>query len=171
MKINIDSWREFKISGLFKISRPKRRSIKDYDKGDVPFVTTSKMNNGVDGLCTPHYDMDLDEGNCITVSPLDGTAFYQPDDFLGRGGGGSSIIILRLKKRKMNEEIGLFLATVLRVTLIRFSYADQISKDVIKKESISLPATKHGAPDWKYMEKYIKIKEEEAKEELDQLTK
>ena len=36
----------------------------------------------------------LDKGNCITVSPVDGSAFYQEKDFLGRGGAGSSIILL-----------------------------------------------------------------------------
>ena len=95
----------------------------------------------------------LDKGNCITVSPVDGSAFYQKDDFLGRGGAGSSIIILR--NDNLNEFNGLFISTVLSKVCNKYSYNNMANKDSIKSEVIKLPY-KMDNPDWDYMEKYIR---------------
>lgn len=51
----------------------------------------------------------MDKGNCITVSPVDGSAFYQETDFLGRGGAGSSILMLY--NADINKYSGLFLSS------------------------------------------------------------
>lgn len=62
----------------------------------------------------------LDEGNCITISPIDGSAFYQETAFLGRGGAGSSILILY--NSSMNKYSGLFIARMLTQTCSKYSY-------------------------------------------------
>ena len=88
-------WKEFSIGRLFSVSRPAERSIKQYANGKFPFVASGNANNGVIRLCAQKNNELPDPGNCITVSPIDGSSFYQPSDFLGRGGAGSSILILR----------------------------------------------------------------------------
>ncbi|WP_218184523.1 restriction endonuclease subunit S [Pelistega indica] len=93
-KLDISGWKEFVIGELFEIKRPESRSIKQYEDGSVPFVSSGNFNNGIDKFVTPLADEVLDKGNCITISPVDGSCFYQAVDFLGRGGGGSSIILL-----------------------------------------------------------------------------
>ena len=93
-KIDISKWKEFQIDTLFTVSRPASRSVKKYYDGNVPFVSSGNFNNGIDSYKKPLENENLDKGNCITVSPVDGSAFYQEVDFLGRGGGGSSIILL-----------------------------------------------------------------------------
>ena len=154
MKIDTATWNKFFIGDLFEISRPVARSAKKYQEGTIPFVSTSNFNNGIVKYCIPEENEALDEGNCITISPLDGSAFYQPNDFLGRGGAGSSIIMLR--NFNLNEHNGLFLASVIRTSLTRFSYSDQINKDSIKKEVIKLPTDGDGHPNWKFMDSYMK---------------
>ena len=73
------------------------RKEDEYSEGDVQFVASGCVNNGVTKFCAPKSDEVLDKGNCLTVSPVDGSCYYQATDFLGRGGAGSSIIIIYSK--------------------------------------------------------------------------
>lgn len=153
-RLDISKWKTFKISELFEIKRPESRSLKYYDDGFIPFVSSGTINNGISKYIEPKHDEQLDKGNCITISPVDGSCFYQPADFLGRGGGGSSIILLY--NDKLNKNSGLFIAIVIRKTLSRiYQYNDMGNSDSIKEEIIKLPV-KDNEPAWGYMENYIK---------------
>lgn len=156
-KIDTSKWEEFKISSLFKVKRPAARSQSNYEDGEVPFVASGNYNNGVLKYLSPKKDETLDKGNCITVSPIDGSAFYQKDDFLGRGGAGSSIILLY--NDKMNEYSGCFIATVIRAICNKYYYSDMANKDVIAEETIKLPVDENHQPDFFYMESYMKNQE------------
>ncbi len=151
-KIDSSAWKEFRIGSLFEIKRPSSRSQIDYDDGEVPFVSTSDFNNGIVKYCSPKSNELLDKGNCITVSPLDGSAFYQENDFLGRGGAGSAIILLYNKN--LNRENGLYISTVIRKNLVKYSYNNQLTSSVIENEKLLLPQLDNN-PDWKFMEKYV----------------
>ena len=159
-KVDTIKWKDFRIDDLFNIVRPSSRSVKKYEDGNVPFVSSGNFNNGVDSYKIPFNHEKLDKDNCITVSPVDGSSFYQELDFLGRGGGGSSIILLY--NENLNKLNGLFIASVINKTLKRlYDYSDMGSSETIKKEKIKLPVTNDGIPDWAYMEDYIlKIRSE-----------
>ena len=78
-------WKQFFIGDIFTVSRPTARNNDDYSKGNIPFVASGSINNGVMKCCLPKETEKLDEGNCITVSPVDGSTFYQQTDFqIGR---------------------------------------------------------------------------------------
>lgn len=149
-KIDTSGWREFKIGDLFEISRPVARSQAKYEDGNVPFVASGNFNNGVTKWCTPKDDEVLDVGNCITVSPLDGSAFYQAESFLGRGGAGSAILMLR--NASLTELSGLFVSSVIRRSLTKYTYSDQLNSKTIEDENIRLPIDVSGEPDWAYMD-------------------
>ena len=86
-EIVLNNWRDFKIggeNGLFEVTRPNARSAQTYNEGDMPYIASGCFNNGVCGYFEPKDKRDFDKGNCITVSPVDGYAFYQKDNFLGR---------------------------------------------------------------------------------------
>lgn len=164
-KIKIDDWKPFEIEKLFTVKRPKSRSVKKYNEGEIPFVSSGNYNNGVDSYREPIDDEDLDKGNCITVSPVDGSTFYQPQDFLGRGGGGSSIMLLY--NDNLNKFNGLFIASVIRESLkIKYQYNDMGSSDSIKKENILLPALDDETPDWNFMEEVMKRLETSERERV-----
>jgi putative N-6 DNA methylase len=168
-KINIQDWKEFKINSIFDIKRPASRSVKKYDEGNIPFVSSGNYNNGIDSYRIPLNNELLDEGNCITVSPVDGSTFYQETDFLGRGGGGSSILLLY--NQNINKDVGLFLSTVIRSTLTRkYQYNDMGSSESIKEEYIKLPVDINGEPDWEYMERYVKQLYARERESSDHVT-
>ena len=158
-KIDTSRWKEFRIVEVFEVSRPVARSQVRYEEGNVPFVASGNYNNGVVKLCKPKEGEELDIKGCISVSPLDGSAFYQPRDFLGRGGAGSAILLLR--NNHLTELNGLFISTILRASLKKFSYNDQINSQSILEQIIKLPVTPDGKPDFAYMDAYmLKILEE-----------
>ena len=152
--IDTFAWGEFRIGDLFEISRPVARSLLTYSPGNIPLIASGNLNNGVVDYVVPLGDERLDEGNCITVSPLDGSAFYQPCDFLGRGGAGSAIIMLR--NLRMSSCSGLYIASVIRKSLTHFNYSDQINKETIAEQLIKLPVTNLGNPDWEFMERFMR---------------
>lgn len=147
-------WAEFRIGELFEVSRPSARNKDNYQEGDVPFVASGSVNNGVMKLCVPLDNEQLDKGGCITVSPVDGSTFFQPMDFLGRGGAGSSILMLRCTD--LNLYRGQFLALMIEQTCSKYTYGHMGNKDSIKHERIILPVNNLGEPDYAYMEQYAK---------------
>ncbi|EPI59008.1 restriction endonuclease subunit S [Gardnerella pickettii] len=152
-RIDTSKWKPFAIGELFEVKRPVARSQAAYSDGNVPFVASGNFNNGVVKYCEPKDNEALDAGNCITVSPLDGSAFYQAKDFLGRGGAGSAILLLY--SDKLTELTGLFIAAAIRASLTRYSYIDQLNSQTIVEEHIKLPADKSGSPDWAYMDSFM----------------
>lgn len=162
--IEIANWRPFLIGKEFKISRPAERSVKKYSDGNVPFVSSGHYNNGIVGYLEKKRDDDFEDGNCITVSPVDGWAFYQKMPFLGRGGAGSSIIILR--NEKLNEMRGLFVCSVIRRVCANWFYSDMGGEEALKDTVIQLPSTPNGLPDWMYMDLFMKRFMDESEKRL-----
>lgn len=153
MKVTSRKWRVFRIDEIFDdISRPVSRSKNQYASGDIPFIASGASLNGAVKFCTPHTDELLDAANCITVSPVDGSCFYQPIDFLGRGGGGSSII--KLRSRYLNQDNGVFLAKAINHTTSKYQYGHMATSDGIKRERILLPVNGQGQPDYQFMADY-----------------
>ena len=151
-------WKELFIGNLFIVKRPKPRSEKQYQKGQIPFIASGNINNGVIKCCTPQKgEYVLDRGNCITVSPVDGSAFYQRFNFLGRGGAGSSILLLY--NNNINKYSGLFISRMIRQTCSKYCYGKMGNQESIKKEKIMLPVDEYGEPDYIFMEQYIKERE------------
>ena len=185
-KVDISDWKDFQISRLFRISSPASRSIKTYNEGDVPYVSSGSINNGIISYLEPNEDEELEKGNCITVSPLDGSSFYQEDDFLGRGGAGSAISLLY--NDNLTRYNALFICTVIKIMAQKFDYSDALTSDNLKTLKISLPAQKDKngkflidvnkqysdesfIPDWDYMGQYMEAIEEKAQRRIDILNK
>lgn len=155
--INIKDWKDFQISEIYPyIERPKSRSKRKYESGKTPFIASGSFNNGVDAYLAPTSPEDIDQGDCLTLSPVDASCFYQEKPFLGRGGGGSSILILRSDK-KLSPNCHLFLATVIRIRLQeQYSFNTMGNSSEIKHITIKLPVDSSKEPDWEYMDSYIK---------------
>lgn len=167
-KIDTIYWKEFVIENIFSVSRPPARLATEFEKGDIPFVASGNENNGVEKYVAAKDEI-LDKKGCISVSPVDGSCFYQPFDFLGRGGAGSSIILLR--DEKMKQYSALYVCSILRKICNKYNYSNMGSASKLKQEKILLPATPAGEPDWRYMEMYMRGVEAIAKEKIALLTK
>ena len=75
--IFVDSakWKEFVIRDIFNVKRPNARSSSKYADGEIPFVASGNFNNGIEKFLEPQKNEILDKGNCISVSPVDGSSF------------------------------------------------------------------------------------------------
>lgn len=163
-KVDTREWGEFRVGELFDIKHPAARSEKKYCDGDINYVSSGAFNNGVANKLMPLPNESLDRGGGITVSPLDGSSFYQEEDFLGRGGSGASISILY--NSHLNKNIALFICSVIRSSANRFGYTDLLNGENLKSFTIKLPKNKTGQPDWAYMEEYMRKVEESTNDVL-----
>ncbi len=183
-RVDIHEWKSFTIGKLFDIKSPASRSVKTYNDGDVPYVSSGGVNNGIVSYLEPKKNEKLEAGNCITVSPLDGSSFYQEDDFLGRGGAGSAISMLY--NPNLSKYSALFICTIIKISSKKFDYSDALTGENLEKLIIKLPVLydNSGAiyiddkkeysddgfvPDWSFMERYMQSMEDKAQNRIDLL--
>lgn len=111
------------------------------------------------------------------MSPLDGSSFYQENDFLGRGGAGSAISLLY--NSNLTRLNGLFICTIIKNASGKFDYSDALTSTNLKNLTIKLPIlyTEEGeyidsskeysdegyVPNWAYMEEYMRQLEKKVK--------
>jgi len=150
-------WKTFVIGDLFNAKRPSNnRKEDDYSNGKIPFVASGGIDNGVTKFCTPKEGEVLDKGACLSVSPVDGSCYYQPFDFLGRGGAGSSVILLYAKGFSLDKYTALFLSkAIAQTTATKYSYGRMASLDRLKKDKVYLPVTEAGAIDFAFMSSFM----------------
>lgn len=157
-------WGEFKVKDLFDVKSVKGKSIGNYNKGSIPYVTTSAVNNGVADFIDTSADASLK--NCLSVDPIGGKVFYHEYEFVGRGGAGSAINLLY--SDRLNREIGKFICSAMEKTSLgKASYAVALNGDRLRNAKLLLPIDKNGNPNWAYMENFIKnIEQKKIKEIL-----
>lgn len=154
-KIDTNEWKRFKIIDLFEVNNTHsilKTSIIE-DSGIDPYVTASKENNGV--YTYVDYDKNqIEEGNAILIGGKTLVITYQERDFYSND---SHNLVLYLKEKSARtKNIQLFLVTALRKSIEHlYSWGDSISNTSIQKDSIMLPVTTDGTPDWNYMNDYI----------------
>ena len=163
-RIDTAEWKEFKVWDLFEISSPSPRSQNNYEDWEIPFVASWDVNNWILKYCTPKKDEKLDDWNCITVSPVDWSSFYQEEKFLGRWWAGSSIMILR--NDNLNKYCWLFIAWIIR-KCCNFTYNDMWNREKLKNLVIKFPVDNEWNPYWEYMENYMKNLMKKNKEKLE----
>ncbi|WP_103602650.1 restriction endonuclease subunit S [Campylobacter concisus] len=163
-KLDISSWKEFKIAELFitetsksksknKLQVPTGATIarKDLTDGDIPRITVTNLNNGIIGyyknIQSDNYRV---HENFISVSFL-GTIFYHPY----RASLDMKVHCLKLKEKSLDHYIALFLIGIIKKQISYFAYNDQLSSSILPELSILLPV-KNNQPDWEYMESYAK---------------
>lgn len=154
-EINTDDWKYFRYddgtdNSIFKIKKGKRLTKKDQSDGNIPYVSSSSLNNGIDNyLGNGHTDE-----NCISFACYGsiGEVFYQDQKVWVSDNAN----VFYLRKKKLNPYLAMFLITVLRLEQFRFSYGMTGKKERLQSFDIKLPVTKKGEPDWDFMENYIK---------------
>ena len=93
----------------------------------------------------------IEKANAITIGDTTSTCFYQDADFIT----GDHIVVIRADKW-LNRYTALFILSILNRERLKYSYGRAFLIERIKGTTIKLPAGDNGAPDWKYMENYIK---------------
>ena len=157
-KIDTSNWKKFKVGELFECNIAKSLDFGKLEKGNTIFIGRTSTNNGVQGKVNAP---PCEKGNCITVGMVgDNKAFYQPQEF------AASQNILVLRNKRLNEKNGLFFAALINSLLAKYNYSNTVKKKEFINESILLPITPEGAPDFDYMENYMKNLTEKAKKKF-----
>lgn len=176
-------YKDFLVKDIFTIKNPSGQlTTKDLiDGNDIPYVAAKKTNNGIQKLCSSEniQASDILKGNCIVfIQQGDGSAgysTYQPEDFYA-----ISCVACGYIENILNEDIGLYLMTVLDKNKKLYSHSNSWTAEKLLHTPMHLPISKDekGAPikeffedeagerqgrwhkegyvpDWNYMESYI----------------
>jgi len=155
MKIDKTKWKEFNFNDVFSFERGKRLITQNQISGDIAYISSSKINNGIDNYISPPPFMKIYQ-NSITLnnSGSIGYCFYHTYKFVA----SDHCTILQLKNNKLDVAIFLFLKPIIEAMRDKYGFAREISNDRLNKEKIVLPAIKIKncyIPDYEYMKKYI----------------
>ena len=104
MDLNLQNrdWEKFQIDDVFQIVKVYGNPIEKYKKGKIPYISTSKFNNGFINF-VKEIEGDMSKKNTISIDPISGKAFYHEYNFIGRGYSGASINLLYNNKMNRNE--------------------------------------------------------------------
>ena len=138
------------MTDLFRVSGTTTtppRELDYHQPGAHPYVTTQATNNGVGDF----YDHFTEDGGVITVdSAVVGYCAYRAEAF------SASDHVEKLTPRfSMTASAAMFLATILNREQYRYNYGLKRAQKRLRRESLRLPCTRRGDPDWRYIEKYI----------------
>ncbi|MDA0902301.1 MAG: N-6 DNA methylase [Proteobacteria bacterium] len=158
IKLDVASWKSFSYGledGIFNIENGCYNKKPQADLGgDIPFIGASIYNNGITSWHNSNNIDKIIKGNCITIANNGsvGYAYYQAEDFTC----SHDINPVKLKQRKLNPYIALFLCTLIEKERYRWDYGRKWRCGKMARSKIKLPTSQAGEPDWQFIENYIK---------------
>ncbi|HAP4929225.1 TPA: hypothetical protein IUX83_000807 [Enterococcus faecalis] len=150
-KIN---WEILPISQAFEsVKRGKRLTKDSQHPGEIPYVSSTAFNNGVDDYISIPNKEYRSFKNYIGInnSGSVGRAFYHSYTTI------VSDHVTALSHKRLNKYNAQFLIPCLeQVFRDNYSFNREISDKRLARQKIMLPVTEKGTPDWEFMEDYIK---------------
>jgi len=150
-------WKEFFFTDIFKeIKRGKRLTKSNQIDGNIPYVSSTGINNGVDNFIgndekVRKYANNLSLANSGSV----GSCFYHKYEYI------ASDHITALTSDYANEYVYKFMSTIISRLEEKYSFNREINDKRISREKLFLPIYKNDEPHWKYMSNFIKKLEKE----------
>ena len=129
--------------------RLEKRNMLD---GDRPFIGASDSNNGVTGF-VDNKNTSLDR--CVLGVNYNGSvceAFYHDYECIF----SDDVKRLHLKNHDDNRFIMLFMGVAIRQQKTKYQYAYKFNEQRMNRQSILLPVTEDGEPDYDFMELFGK---------------
>lgn len=149
------NWKEFIFGEEFSIQSTNSGIDKNklnQKEGDIPYVTRSDLNNGMDMFVTEQpLRYKVDEGNVITIGLDTQTVFYQPTSFYT----GQNIQTIR--HAELDRYNAMFLIVAIKKLVEKFSWGSYgATLTRLRKSRIYLPATDKGEIDFAFMSAFMK---------------
>ncbi len=157
LNLNDREWRPFFLTEIFPtIQRGKRLKSEDHVPGQMPYVSSSAMNNGVDNFVSNTQKVRI-FSDCLSLanSGSVGSSFYEPFAFV------ASDHITHLKNERYNKYHYLFIAALTSRLSKKYNFNREINDNRISREKIMLPVDETGKPDLDFMEAYCKEREQQ----------
>lgn len=139
---------EFKVGEFFNVDTGSLAQATTLKVGTIPRITASSDNNGVSGMYAEDDRFTYTE-NAVTMTFL-GDSFYH------KGRVSLDMKVHCLTHEKMNDNIGMYISSILSKFKPYYSYGNQLSSSKLKLLKLSLPMIDSETPDWEYMDKYVK---------------
>lgn len=155
LNLNDREWKPFFLTELFPvIQRGKRLKSENHIPGEMPYVSSSALCNGVDNFISNTEKVRI-FSNCISLanSGSVGSSFYEPFSFV------ASDHVTHLKNEKYNKYHYLFIASIMNRLSQKYNFNREINDNRISREKIMLPIDTEGNLDLDFMEQYIKERE------------
>ena len=148
-------WREQEIDKFFDIFNGKRLTKNEVVSGNVPFISSSSVNNGIQEYIEIHDSSAMYE-NCLSIAynGKDTAVFYHPY----RAFFSDNVRVVKYKDKNAQKFQYLFTANLFKKIRERFNYGNPMSSTKLRKEKIKLPFLNNQIA-FSYMENYIKTLE------------
>ena len=151
-------WSVFRIGELFTIENCKCSKVSSLVDGTIPYIGATTNNNGVLRFVENKQAL-ITKGNCI-VFVCDGEgsiglSMYKKEDFIG------TTTVKVGRSPYLNRYTAMFVTTVADTVRGKYNFGYKRNEKNLKRETILLPATAEGTPDWEFMEDYMKQKEQQ----------
>ena len=157
LNLNDREWKPFFLTEIFPtIQRGKRLKSENHVPGQMPYVSSSAMNNGVDNFVSNTQRVRI-FADCLSLanSGSVGSSFYEPFAFV------ASDHITHLKNERYNKYHYLFIAALTNRLSKKYNFNREINDARISREKIMLPVDETGKPDLDFMEAYCKEREQQ----------
>ena len=156
-------WKSFNFDKVFKYERGKRYKKLDHTSGQIPYISSSALNNGIDNYVNPPSYMKR-YNNKITLanSGSVGSCFYHSYEFVA----SDHCMVVWLKDRELNRYLALFFNAIFEKALKpKYEFSREINHERLMAETFFLP-TKDNTIDFNFMESFIKAIEKQHIETL-----
>lgn len=154
-KLDEVEWSEFNVNELFDIvnSKPYHKKDLDFSKKELPYITRTNLNNGIEDLVSKKDEFLINPKNTIVFGAENVKFFFEPFEYIT----GNKMYVVKLKEKEMNKYTGLFLITSFDKSVkgCGFGYGQGLTGTREKRRKLLLP-TKNNQPDFDYMEQFIK---------------
>jgi len=149
-------WKEFKLQTIFQLENCRCSNVSKLSAGTVPYIGATNRNNGVLGYLKPYPNL-ITKGNCM-VFICDGEgsigySIYKSEDFIG------STTLKVGRNERLNRYNALFITSVADKVRGKYNFGFKRNEKHLKKETLLLPVTMDGQPDYSFMEAYMREKE------------
>ena len=156
--LNIERWKPFKVNELFEVKYGINMELdtcietEPGDKTAINFVARTESNNGVSARVKPVEGREPQPAGLITCAGGGSvlSTFLQEEPFYS----GRDLYLL-IPLFPMSKLAKLFCITVIKANKYRYSYGRQANITLPYLE-LMLPANEEGAPDFDFMESYMK---------------
>ena len=147
----IQATADFPLGQVFPtITRGTQISKRNRKPGALPYISASLLNHGEADFVS--VDEKYIYKDCLTVPFIGGKncTFYHDGEFV------PSANVIILKNKNLDKFMYIFLIGIINIIMTRFNYGYVASLERLQKQTIPLPITPDGKPDWEFMSDYIK---------------
>lgn len=158
--INQMLWKDFLLTDFFTLEKGNQNNMASLKLGNIPLVSAKKCDNGYKDFVAPNKKK-LYKGGIITLNNDGdggaGIAYYQPHTM-----ALDSHVTALIPKLQMNRHHLLFVAMCITKQRSRFGHGYSLNSNRLRSFRFMLPVDAQGIyPDWKFMEDYMKTKEQQ----------